>query len=294
MTTSPPRFVREPDPSTFRRIAAGMWGRPSDPSIYGSMDLDATELLELVAAFRKSTGKRLTVTHVVASAVAHAFAKHPHLNTKIRLGGRIERRESVDLFVSVAADGGKDLSGARIADADRLDLAGLVGAVEQGSRRVRTADDEYKKSRDLMRSTPWWLVRPVLRATDLLTNEAHVHLPQLGMPRDPFGTAVVSNVGSFGVDTAFAPFVPLGRCAMVLLIGEIQRRPWVVGSGDDERVEPRPVLRLCATFDHRLLDGHGAGLVARAIREHLAELTRNGREAREDRDVRSPRHSLHA
>lgn len=248
-----------------------MWSRPSDPSIYGSMDLDATEVLRLVSAFRQRTGHRLTVTHVVASAVAHAFAKHPELNSKVRFGGRIERRESVDLFVSVAAEGGKDLSGVRIEGADSLDLDELVAAVERGSHRVRTgADDEVKRGRDLLRSMPWWLLRPVLRATDLLTNEAHLHRPDLGMPCDPFGTAIVSNVGTFGIDTAFAPFLPLGRCAMLMLINEVKTRPWVVG----DRIEPRPVLRLCATFDHRIIDGHGAGLVARAIRERIDQLVR--------------------
>jgi pyruvate/2-oxoglutarate dehydrogenase complex dihydrolipoamide acyltransferase (E2) component len=34
------------------------------------------------------------------------------------------------------------------------------------------------------------------------------------------------------------------------------------------------VLRLCATFDHRIIDGHGAGLVARAIRERIDQLVR--------------------
>jgi pyruvate/2-oxoglutarate dehydrogenase complex dihydrolipoamide acyltransferase (E2) component len=264
-----PQFSRDESPSTFRRIAASMWSRPADPSIYGSMDLDATDLLRLVASFRKRTGCRLTVTHVVSSAVAHAFAKHPELNAKVRFGGRIERRESVDLFLSVAAEGGKDLSGVRIEGADALDLDDLVRAVEKGSRRVRTgADDEVERGRDLLRSLPWWLLRPVLRVTDLLTNEAHLHRPDLGMPCDPFGTAIVSNVGTFGVDTAFAPFLPLGRCAMLMLIGEVKVRPWVVG----DRIEPRPVLRLCATFDHRIIDGHSAGLVARAIRERIEEL----------------------
>ncbi|HSO32525.1 MAG TPA: 2-oxo acid dehydrogenase subunit E2 [Labilithrix sp.] len=266
-----PHFVPDPSPATFRRIAASLWRRPSDPSIHGSMDLDATAVLRLVSTFRERTGHRLTVTHVVASAVAHAFARHPELNAKVRFGGRIERRESVDLFVSVAADGGKDLSGVRIEGADALDLDDLVAAVERGARRVRTgADDEYQRGRDLLRSIPWWLLGPALRATDLLTNEAHVHRPDLGMPCDPFGTAIVSNVGTFGVDTAFAPFLPLGRCAMLMLIGEVKVRPWVVG----ERIEPRPVLRLCATFDHRIIDGHGAGLVARAIRERIDQLAR--------------------
>ena len=49
MSALPPTFIREPDPSTFRRIAACMWGRPSDPTIYGSMDVDATDLLAFVA-----------------------------------------------------------------------------------------------------------------------------------------------------------------------------------------------------------------------------------------------------
>lgn len=266
----PATFRREPHPSTFRRIAASMWGRPSDPSIHGAMDLEATPVLCLLEGFRRDTGKRLTVTHVVTSAVAHAFAANPSLNAKVRFGGRIERRQSVDLFVSVASEGGRDLSGHKIDNADRLDLAALVDAVETGARRIRAGDDaSYQQSRDTMRKLPSWLLRPMIRATDLLTNEAHLHMPKLGMPRDPFGTAVVTNVGTFGVDLAFAPFVPLGRCAMLLLIGEIKTRPWVVA----DRVEPRPVLRLCATFDHRIVDGHAAGRMARAVQEHIAMLS---------------------
>jgi pyruvate/2-oxoglutarate dehydrogenase complex dihydrolipoamide acyltransferase (E2) component len=262
----PARFTPDPSPSTFRRIAASMWGRPNDPSIYGAMDLDATPVLALVEGFRARTGKRLTITHVVASAVAHAFAQNPELNAKVRFGGRIERRDSVDLFVSVASEGGKDLSGAKVDGADDLDLGGLVDAVEGAAKRIRAGNDEnYQRSRNTMKALPSWLLGSMLRTTDVLTNELHLHLPKLGMPRDPFGTAVVTNVGTFGVDLAFAPFVPLGRCAMLMLIGEIKTRPWVVG----DRVVPRPVLRLCATFDHRIVDGHAAGRVARAIREHI-------------------------
>jgi pyruvate dehydrogenase E2 component (dihydrolipoamide acetyltransferase) len=263
-------FSADQQASTFRRIAASMWSRPSDPSIYGSMDLDATELLAFVERYRARTGQRLTVTHLVSAAVAHAFAKHPQLNAKVRLWGRVERRSTVDLFVSVATEGGKDLSGARIDRADALDLGGLIRAVEGGASRIRKGEDEsYQKSRDGLRALPWWAVRPALRAIDFATNELHVPMP--GAPVDPFGTAIVTNVGGFGIDTAFAPFLPMGRCAMLLLIGEVKARPWVVG----DRIEPRPVLRLCATFDHRIVDGHGAGLVAKAIREKLDAIVAN-------------------
>jgi 2-oxoisovalerate dehydrogenase E2 component (dihydrolipoyl transacylase) len=41
----------------------------------------------------------------------------------------------------------------------------------------------------------------------------------------------------------------------ILCFGQITRRPWVVGRGAEERIEPRWVMTLSASFDHRLADG---------------------------------------
>ncbi|MFL6026009.1 MAG: 2-oxo acid dehydrogenase subunit E2, partial [Friedmanniella sp.] len=41
----------------------------------------------------------------------------------------------------------------------------------------------------------------------------------------------------------------------ILCLGAVARRPWVVGSGADERIEPRWVTTLAVSFDHRLADG---------------------------------------
>lgn len=259
-------FTPMEDVSTFRRMAATMWAAPNDPTIYGSMDVDVTDTLEALARYRERTGVRLTMTHVVTRAAALAFAKHPHLNARVRFGGRLERRESVDLFVSVATDSGKDLSGARIDGVDGLSMAGLVQAIEGKARGIRTGQDQsFERSRGLFKKTPFWVLRPLLKLVDFLTNELNVHLPKQGMPRDPFGTAVITNVGMFGIDTAFAPFVPLGRCPMLLLVTEVRPRPWVV----DGKLEVRQVLRLCATFDHRIIDGFAAGQLAKEIRAHI-------------------------
>lgn len=259
-------FTPMEDVSTFRRMAATMWQAPSDPTIYGSMDVDVTDTLAALTRYRERTGVRLTMTHVVTRAAALAFAKHPHLNAKVRFGGRLERRHSVDLFVSVATESGKDLSGARIDAVDQLSLPELVQAVEGKARGIRTGKDEsFEKSRGLFQKTPFFVLRPLLRLIDFLSNELHVHLPKQGMPRDPFGTAVITNVGMFGIDTAFAPFVPLGRCPMLLLVTEVRPRPWVV----DGKLEVRQVLRLCGTFDHRIIDGFAAGQLAKEIRAHV-------------------------
>ena len=67
------------------------------------------------------------------------------------------------------------------------------------------------------------------------------------------GTITITNVGVFGVDTG-TPILNPGEAGIVAF-GAINRRPWVVGSGADERIEPRWVTQLAVSFDHRLVDG---------------------------------------
>ncbi|MDR6209549.1 2-oxoisovalerate dehydrogenase E2 component (dihydrolipoyl transacylase) [Nocardioides zeae] len=67
------------------------------------------------------------------------------------------------------------------------------------------------------------------------------------------GTTTITNVGVFGVDTG-TPILNPGETA-ILAVGAIRRTPWVVGEGADERIEPRSVLQLALSFDHRVLDG---------------------------------------
>lgn len=67
------------------------------------------------------------------------------------------------------------------------------------------------------------------------------------------GTITITNVGVFGID-AGTPILNPGEAA-ILAFGTVARRPWVVGTGADERIEPRWVTTLALSFDHRLVDG---------------------------------------
>ncbi|NLC97885.1 MAG: 2-oxo acid dehydrogenase subunit E2 [Actinomycetales bacterium] len=75
------------------------------------------------------------------------------------------------------------------------------------------------------------------------------------------GSTTITNIGVFGIDTG-TPILNPGETA-ILAVGAIQRRPWVVGTGDNERIEPRSVMQLALSFDHRVLDGaEGSRLLA--------------------------------
>jgi pyruvate dehydrogenase E2 component (dihydrolipoamide acetyltransferase) len=259
-------FTAIRDPSAFRKIAAAMWKHPSDPTIYGSLDIDATRALAFLSDYRQRHDVKVTITHLVALALARTIARHPEVNAKVRFWGRLEQRESIDITLQVATDGGKDLGAALIRRADQKTLSDIAEELARQALSIRQGRDEnYERTRGAFRRLPWWLTRPALGAADFLTNELHIDLPKQGLPRDPFGSAMVTNVGMFGIDTAFAPFTPIARCPILVLLPEVRERPWI----DDGRVVSRPVLRLCATFDHRVIDGFQAGLLSRTVSEML-------------------------
>lgn len=75
------------------------------------------------------------------------------------------------------------------------------------------------------------------------------------------GTFTITNIGIFGID-AGTPIMNPGEAA-IMCLGTIVRRPWVVGSGEDEKIVPRSVCTVALTFDHRLVDGeHGSKFLA--------------------------------
>src|SRR5688572_21650934 len=98
----------------WRRIAGAIWGDPSDPQIYGALDIDATRLLAATARLQE-LGHKVTPTHFVGRALAQALVEVPDLNAQIR-GGSIIPRPTVDIFFITAVKGGQDLSGVKVVD----------------------------------------------------------------------------------------------------------------------------------------------------------------------------------
>ena len=66
----------------------------------------------------------------ISAATARALAKYPDLNAKVRFGGRLEKRSTVDLFVSVSTGSAPDGNAIPVPkpDADlAMDAAACIG-----------------------------------------------------------------------------------------------------------------------------------------------------------------------
>jgi pyruvate dehydrogenase E2 component (dihydrolipoamide acetyltransferase) len=76
-------------------------------------------------------------------------------------------------------------------------------------------------------------------------------------------TITMTNLGELGVDSAYAIIYP--PQVGIVGFGRIVERPWVV----DGRIEPRPVVTISLSADHRTTDGRDAGLFLTAIERAL-------------------------
>ncbi|HEX2025072.1 MAG TPA: 2-oxo acid dehydrogenase subunit E2 [Actinomycetota bacterium] len=248
----------------WRKIATATWGWPEDPQVYGRHDFDAAPLLEAVEVLRERTGARVTPTHLAVRALALAFRENPTMNTRLARG-RFLPRETVDIFVIVAAGAG-DLSGVKVRRADEKSAAEIARELEERAGQARAGRGELDRAKRMMEVLPRSLLRLSLRLSAFLTSNLHLDLSGMGMPREAFGSAMVTNVGVFGVSEGWAPLSPIYRVPMLLLVGEIEEKPWAV----DGEVKVHPVLPVTATIDHRWVDGFGIAGIAETIRKYLA------------------------
>ena len=261
-------LVRKHAVSSFRMIAIGTWRTTKDPSVYGAIEVEMDETLRYIEAFKAATGKRMTVTHLMAKAVGLVLAAIPDANAVLRFN-RIYLRQSVDVFFQVAMKdpitGQIDLSGVTIREADKKPIAQIVEEFEASAGKVRAGKDEEKeKTRQTFKQLPGFVVGPLLDLISFLTYTLNLDLSWAGLPKDPFGSAMVTNVGSLGLEEAYVPLVPYSKVPLLVAVSAMKRVP-VVREGD--RIEAATVMRLCATFDHRILDGAHAAKMASVLKE---------------------------
>lgn len=250
------RFSRLENPSSWRRISVATWRPPNDPTVYGSLKINFSKGERFLAKINEGAAQKITVTHLVAKALALTLKKYPDLNAVIRWR-RIYVRQSVDIFLQVAIEGNgegvkPDLSGVKIDHCDEKSMEEIATEVRKRAVGVRSKEDpHFRATFNLLKWVPDFLLGWVVRAMGFLIHNLRMAAPGLGLPSDPFGSAMVTSVGMFRVPAGFAPLVPLSRVGIVVCIGEVKRQPWVV----DGKIEAVPILDLKFTFDHRLMDG---------------------------------------
>jgi len=255
------------DISSFRKLAIGSWKTTYDPTVYGTLTVRMDKALAYIEAFRQRTGVRLTVTHLMTKAMGEALRRCPEANAVLRFN-KIYLREQVTISALVVqTDGGKvDLTSAKINDADTKTLREIAVEMEDAVRRVRERRDvAMEKGKGTIQKIPYMFLNMFTWLIGFLMYTLNLDLSGLGMPKDAFGSVIITNVGSLGLDTAYVPLVPYTRVPIFVAPGAVKEAPVV----EDGKIVVGKVMNINASFDHRFIDGFHAGVLATTLREML-------------------------
>ena len=104
---------------------------------------------------------------------------------------------------------------------------------------------------NMLKLLPSFLITPVLYIASYLSLVLDIDFPMLGLKGRSHGIAVITNVGSLGLTSGFAPPTPALHAICYACIGKTERKPLVI----DEEIVIQDVMPVTYTADHRLVDG---------------------------------------
>jgi pyruvate/2-oxoglutarate dehydrogenase complex dihydrolipoamide acyltransferase (E2) component len=255
----------DPFNTPWRITAAAIYTTPTDSRVYGTLDIDVTDAKRFLDE-KRGSGVKITMTHLATTVLARAVAFDvPEMNCFIRRG-RVVGRERIDVMVPVAIGAGEGVSAILIKDAHARTVTSIAEEIRTRAEENRSGtESKTAQNKYLLNRIPWPLRRPVFRFLKWITVDMGIKIKSLGLSADSFGSFVVSDIGSFGLNTGMTSLMPAAKIPAVIVLGKIEEKP-VVRNG---QIEIRTILPLTGTFDHRIVDGLQIGKLARGIKRNF-------------------------
>ncbi|TMT80366.1 2-oxo acid dehydrogenase subunit E2 [Haloterrigena sp. H1] len=229
------RERREPFRGVRKTIAEAMVeSKYSAPHVTHHDEVDVTALVEARETLKphaEEKGIRLTYMPFIMKAVVAALNEYPEMNAVID-----EENDEIVYrdYYNIGVATATDI-GLMVPVVDDADRKGLLQLSSEMNELVQTARDRTISPEDLQGST-----------------------------------FTITNVGGIGGEYA-TPIINYPE-AGILAIGEIKRKPRVVTDRDGtESIEPRSVLTLSLSFDHRLVDGAVGARFTNTVMEYLEQ-----------------------
>ncbi len=252
--------------TAWRKTAVAIYKQPSDSKTYGTFEVDFENALKFIQK-KKDNGIKITVTQLMASALAKSFQIDvPEVNCYIKRGKIIQRKD-VSMFIAVNINKGKEMGGFVIRDMENKTVTDISKEMTDRVEKSRQKKDKGAvKNKNMLSKIPWPFRRPVFFIIKFITINLGISLKFLKITPDSFGSAMISNIGSHGLQFGFGALFPASNIPLVMIMGILEPRAVV----RDGKIVPRNILPLSATLDHRIFDGGQAGKLAKALNKYLS------------------------
>ncbi len=250
--------------TTWRKVASTIYKKPADSKVFGAVEVDVTELERFISEKRKN-GLKITLTHMFVLILAKAIKTDiPELNCYVKRG-KIIHRDNIDALVSVLqADSG--MGSVMVHNADQLNLEQLASVLAGEIRKSRKGDENKSmESKNILARLPWPFRKWLFRFYKTLTIDWGVSVPFLGLNNNSFGSFLLTNIGTLGLDTGYPALMPASNISFVFVLGGVKKKPVVI----DDQIVIRRIMSLAIVLDHRLVDASHGGKLLRYIKHMI-------------------------
>lgn len=249
--------------TSWRKTASTIYKKPVDSKIFGSVEIDITDLEKYIADKRKS-GVKITLTHFFLVATARAIKEIPELNTYIKRGN-IYSHEAINATVSVLLQSG-EMGSVKMLNADKMTLTESAVKLREEIKKTYNGDENATmQMKEKLAAIPWPLRGWVYQSIKYITTTLGISIPPLGLSANNFGSFILSNIGSIGLDIGYPALMPSANIAFVLILGGVTQKPWVV----NDEIVPRSILMLGAALDHRVIDASHGGKLFKLLKRFV-------------------------
>ena len=191
---------------------------------------------------------------IIVASLGKVITLRPKLNRFIVNGNFYQRNEVCLSFVikKQFKDGGEEaLAFLHLKDNDNIDSIHneIQKQVTAGRSETKDASTE---SMDLFNKIPRFISKAAIHFVMFL--DKHGWVPNSLIGTDPYySSCVISNLGSVKMKSGYHHLTNWGTCSIMLLIGQIKKRPFYDEDGNVKMVES---VDIGMTIDERVADGY--------------------------------------
>ncbi len=251
--------------SPWRKLSIAIYGAPSEGKVYGTYEVDVTDMMQYIKQKRRD-GVRITVTHFIVKAVGQARHQYaPEVNCYVPRG-KIVYRENADVFMSILKKGGSGQTGMIIPEVQKKTVSEIADYVSNRLQAKREGNEKglYSMTK-IMARVPWPFRKLVLKLFTWWIFDMEFPVPGMKKQQSPFGSIMLTNIGTLGLKTGMVALFPIGKLPGVIAMGKVEEKPVVING----EIVIRSILPLTGTFDHRMVDGAQIGKLGRGIQKVL-------------------------
>ena len=269
----------------FFRLMPCLMKERDDSQVYFNQDIAIKKMDEYISA-KQEEGIKITILDIMFAAIVRIFAERPKINRFV-VNGRIYSRNKIILAITIK----KSLTDDADETTVKVDFDGTENIFEVKDKlqtliaqnKDESAENGTDKLAGILAKIPSSILKIAVGLIKHLDKKGH--LPKSVIEVSPFhASAVITNVGSLGIDSIYHHVYNFGTTSMFFAIGK-KKTSYVL---EDEELIKEKAINVAFVGDERICDGHYYAASFRSLARYLThpELLETGTEKRiEDPDL---------